>query len=254
MYFFGGSTLSGQTNELWLLSPGTTELLPRVRDNGIVNALSGAAGAAAPGEIVSLFGENLGPADGVALGYDSQTNRLPTSAAGVSVTWNGISAPLYFVRRDQLNVQVPYELSGATEARVSVTFNGRTSPDKSVSITAVRPGLHPSVWNQDGIINSAVNPADSGSIVTLFATGQGVTVPASDTGAPAQNAYPEPAAPVRLEIGGATAQVLFRGQAPFTTGVMQINARIPLGVVGVQPVNVIIGNEASQSGVTMHVR
>ncbi len=253
-YFFGGATSTGQTNELWALSSGGTSTLPRISDGGVVNVFSGSTGPVAPGEIVSVFGDNLGPAEGVALGYDLQTNRLPTSAAGVSVTWNGINAPLYFVRRDQVNVQVPYELSGAVEARLSVRFNGQKSLEKSVALTAVQPGIYPAVWNQDGTINSAANPADVGSIVTLFGTGQGVTAPVSVTGAPAQSPYPEPVASVQLQIGSIPAQVLFRGQAPLTTGVMQINARVPASPPGSQAIVLTIGSAASQPGVKIYIR
>ena len=256
IYFFGGSTSSGSSNELWKLASGiiSEQPTPRISDNGIINVFSGATGAVAPGEIVSIFGENLGPEEGVVLGYDPQTNRLPKVASNVSVTWNGIAAPLYFVRQDQVNVQIPYELQNSTEARLVVTRNGRNSQEKRVEIVATRPGLYPAVWNQDGSINSPDNPAAAGSIVILFGTGQGVTAPGSATGAPAVNTFPEPMAPVRLEIGAIPAQILFRGQAPDTAGVIQINARIPADLGGAQPVKLTVGDASSQSDVVVWIR
>lgn len=256
VYFFGGATSSGTSNELWELASGviSDQPTPKISENGIINVFSGATGAVAPGEIVSIFGDDLGPAEGIVLGYDPQTNRLPKVASNVSVTWNGIASPLYFVRQDQLNVQVPYELEGSSEARLVVNRGGRGSEEKRVEIVSTRPGLYPMVWNQDGSVNSPANPATPGSVVILFGTGQGVTAPASETGAPAVGFYPEPLAPVRLEVGTTPAEILFRGQAPDTTGVIQLNARVPAGFSGSYPVKLMIGENTSQPGVMIWLR
>jgi uncharacterized protein (TIGR03437 family) len=80
----------------------------------------------------------------------------------------------------------------------------------------------------------------------MFGTGQGITSPASLTGFPTGGPYPDPAAPVRLEIGGREAVLLFKGQAPQTSGVFQLNAAIPGGVRGEVPVKVFVGGTASQ--------
>jgi len=225
--FFGGIASSGLTNELWMLGPSFVLGRPEVSAGGVVNAFSGEGGAVAPGEAVSIYGRDLGPINGIALGFDPITGLLPTSGPGVSVTWNGIPAPLYFVLADQLNVQVPYELDGATEARLVVTVNGQASDPVTVPVSPTRPGLAAQVWNQDASLNSPGNPAPVGSIIVLYATGQGVTRPPSRTGAfPAGGVYPESAAATSLTIGGIAAEILFQGQAPATTGLMQINARV----------------------------
>jgi hypothetical protein len=39
---------------------------------------------------------------------------LPKSLAGVSVTMNSVTAPLYFVSPTQINAQVPYEILPGT--------------------------------------------------------------------------------------------------------------------------------------------
>lgn len=165
MFFFGGRTGSGLTNELWMLaSPGGNP--PRIAA-GDVNAFSGQREAVAPGEIVSIFGTGLGPAEGVAAAFDNN-GLLPVSLSGVTVTWNGIPAPLYFVRADQLNVQAPYELSGAHDAELAVRFGGATTTVERIPVTPTRPGLLPGVWNQDGSRNAPENPAAPGSIVVLL--------------------------------------------------------------------------------------
>ena len=255
IFFFGGLTASGPTHELWMLGPGFLTARPEVASGGVVNAFSGAADVVAPGEIVSIFGSGLGPMEGVSVGFDSLRGELPTSGPGVNATWNGIPAPLYFVRSDQLNVQVPYELASAATARLVVTVNGQSSDIVTKPVVPTRPGLFPRIWNQDESVNAAEKPAAVGSVVVIYATGQGVTVPASRTGAAAVDVYPEPQAPLSVTIGGRQTEVLFKGQAPGTAGVMQINARVPEGVSsGAAEVVVTIGDRASQAGVSVFIR
>ncbi len=93
--------------------------------------------------------------------------------------------------------------------------------------------------NQDGSLNSASNPATRGSIITLYATGQG-------TGSGA----------ISLTIGNFAAQLLYAAAAPGFPGLMQINAQVPGGFLGpgIQPVVLSVGNAVSQSGVTIAVQ
>jgi uncharacterized protein (TIGR03437 family) len=256
LFFFGGLAPSGATNELWMLGPGFLPDTPRIAANGVINAFSGAAGAVSPGELVSIFGQGLGPIEGISFQFDPLTGRLPTSGPGVSVSWNGIPAAFYFARTDQLNVQAPYELVGASEAGLVVTVNGQASDSFAIPVAETHPGLFPRIWNEDGTINSPETPAAAGSIIVLYATGQGVTAPASLTGAFPVDVYPEPQAPSSLRIGGLDAELLFRGQAPGTSGVMQLNARLPAGLQpGVAiPVVLMVGSAESQEGVAVAVR
>ncbi len=249
-FFFGGTTSSGLTNELWMLGPAGISL------NGFANAFSGETGAVAPGEIVSVFGSGLGPAEGLSLGFDPATQQLPVSKSGVTATWNGIAAPLYFLRADQLNMQVPYELENSREANLVITVNGQSNAALTIPVSATRPGLLPKIWNQDGSLNLVENPESTGRIIVLYATGQGATIPASRTGAAASNPFPKPAAPVSVLIGGFSAEILFRGQAPGTAGVMQINTRIPEQVASgaAVPIVLTIGTAESQPRVTLAVR
>ena len=252
--FFGGRTSSGvATNELLALSAPAT---PRVAAGSIGSAFSGDRSSAAPGEIVSVFGTGLGPAAGVAARFDAATRKLPTSLAGVSVTVNGIPAPLLFASAGQINFQVPYELAGQASSELVVTFNGAASAPERMRLSATHPGLYPGVFNQNGTPNSPANPAAAGSVIVLFATGQGVTRPASQTGRAAEGAYPEPEAQVTLRVDGRPADLLFSGQAPDTAGVMQINARLPSSLTAGTALSVIltIGSASSQDGVTLAVR
>ena len=248
-FFFGGTKDSGErTNELWMMGAAPAASAgPRFTAQGVSSVFSPEGAPVAPGQLVSIFGSGFGSSEGLSFVLDPVTGLLPSSGAGVSVTWNGIAAPLLFAQADQLNVQVPYELSGAAEARLVVTVNGQASTTVTLPVAPTRPVLFPGAWNQDGTLNSATNPAKAGDVIVLYATGQGITVPASQTGSKPKNGFPEPAAATSLTIGGETAEILFRGQAPDTVGLMQINVRVPRGAgTGQRPVVLKIGDRQSQ--------
>jgi len=81
---------------------------PSVPAGGVINAASGASVTApvAPGSLVSIFGSNL--ASGLA---QADSIPLSTSLNSVSVTFNGIPAPLLFVSGGQINAQLPERFS-----------------------------------------------------------------------------------------------------------------------------------------------
>ncbi len=252
-FFFGGRTSSGElTNELWTLGAPAVGG-PQVTSVGVASVFSAAPVPVSPGQLVSIFGSGLGPAEGVAMSVEG--GALPTTGQGIAVTWNGVAAPLLFLRSDQLNVQVPYELSGATEATLIVAVNGQAGSPVTVPLAATRPALFPGAWNQDGSVNSPSSPARAGEVMVFYATGQGATSPPSRTGSTPRDGFPEPAAATTFTIGGQPAEVLFRGQAPGTVGVMQLNVRIPAGLAGgMRLVLLQIGEGQSQAGVVVAIR
>ena len=238
-FFFGGSTSAGNSNELWMLGPGFLPVQQVV----------------APGELLELYGSDLGPLNGISFTFDPVTGKLPTSGPGVDVTVNGVPAPLYYAQAEQVNLQVPYEIAGAGEAVVQVTVNGQAREPRRFPVVAANPRLYPVVLNQDGALNSAENPAAPGSIIVLFATGQGVTQPPSPSGAkPIGGIYPEPVVETSLTIGGQESHLLFRGQAPGTAGVMQINAVVPSCVPSPAAIVLKLGASESQPNVNVYVR
>lgn len=229
-FFFGGTTASSLSNDLWMLGPAfAAPPRPELSRTGVVNASSGSAdGAVAPGELIALHGSGLGPIEGVALGLDPLTGTLPVSGPGVSVSINGIPAPLMFVSANQINAQVPYEIEGSAEAVIRATVNGAVSDAVTVRIEGAKPGLFNQAFRPDGSTVNAENPALRGEVIVLLATGQGVTVPPSRTGAiPDDGVNAVPAAPVTLTVGGSQTELLYRGQAPGMVGVLQLNARVP---------------------------
>jgi len=112
------------------------------------------------------------------------------------------------------------------------------------------------VANQDGTFNSAINPAEKGTILTLYATGEGQTDPAGVDGQLALSVYPKPILPVGVKIGGVDAPVLYYGAAPqMVAGVMQVNAKVPDDAAsGNQAIVLTVGSCSSPLGVTVAVK
>jgi uncharacterized protein (TIGR03437 family) len=220
---------------------------PNPNINRVADAFSFETVAVAPGKLISIFGTNLGPAQGVTTSYDIVDNRLPTSAQGTSVTINGRGSPVLYARADQINAQVPYEMTGS-EATIVVAYNGVTGSSVRVPADATQPGLFPQGFHASFAPVTAQNPAQAGETVIFFATGQGLTQPRVDSGAPAPAAIIRPNAAVDVTMGGQLARVDFAGLTPGTSGVMQVHAVVPAGLAGTQvPVVLRVGTNRSQT-------
>jgi len=192
----------------------------------------------APGELVTLFGTNLGPAAGIGAEPDT-SGRLGTNLAGVRVLFDGVPAPVLYAQAYQVNAIVPFAVTPGVTVRVQVEYNGTQSTATAVDVTKASPAIftldHPSprggkaaALNQDGTINSPANPASVGSIVTIYATGAGSMLPAVPDGQIVTTANAKPALPVTVNFYGTSAEVLYAGSAPgIVAGVLQINVRVP---------------------------
>jgi uncharacterized protein (TIGR03437 family) len=246
-----------------------TNPLPIV--SAVLNAASFGGGPIAPGEIVSIFGTQIGPTTPATLTLTS-AGKVSTSIGGVTVSFSGYLAPLIYVGATQINAVVPYELSGNKSPFVEVTFAGQKSNEPSLQLTTSAPGIFTAngsgsgpgaILNADGSVNSAANPATAGTPIVIYMTGEGLTTPAGVTGGVTTvntsgtgPLTPAPQLAVSVMIGSQPAQVLFAGEAPgMVTGVMQVNATVPSTArTGANSVTVQVGKNISPSGVTVYVR
>jgi trimeric autotransporter adhesin len=220
-------------------------------------------GAVSPGEIVTIFGAGIGPATpttGTSFA-PTASGTVPTTLANVTVTFNNVAAPLIFVAPGQINAIVPYEVAGQTNVPVVVTNNGTTSATFTVPVTAVTPSIFSlaengsgqgAILNSDASINGISNPAAPGTIISIYATGEGQLVPAGTTGCitGGKLPLPKPVATVAVTIGGEPASsIAYAGEAPDSVcGLIQINATLPSDLTaGPQPVVLTFGT-ASNTG------
>ena len=200
----------------------------------------------APGEFVSLTGYGIGPANGVSYQPGPQ-GQVPLTLGGVTVSFNGIPAPLLYVQSRQVNAQIPFEVSGPT-ASVTLTYNGATfgpvSTQTSIGMPGIfrlRPGFstQAAAFNQDGSLNGPSNPAAPGSVVSFYGTGFGPLSPPCATGA-FESARPN--APSVQQRGGINPggpggpAIEYAGGAPaLLCGIVQLNLQVPANAAASTP-------------------
>lgn len=232
---------------------------------GVVNAASEQSGAIAPGEILALFGSNMGPSALVSAAPNTD-GRFERILAGTRVLFDGVPAAMIYTSAGQVSVIAPYYLYWKDNTSVQVEYNGIQSAPVTEQIQQSQPALFTlnasgkgagAILNQDYSLNSAVNPASRGSVVLLYATGEGQTDPAGTDGLVANATLPQPRLPVTVTIGGVSASVLYAGAAPtLVAGVMQINVMVPTNApTGTAvPVQIAAGGVKGPSGVTVALK
>ena len=188
--------------------------------SAIVNGASFLQGPISPGEIVTIFGANMGPTEQA--GPDLEGESISETAGGTTVLFDGLPAPLLFTSAYQINAVVPFGVAGPT-SQVQVLYQGnpvatatKTTQPASPAVFALdgSGGGPGAILNQDGSVNSGSNPAPRGSVVVLFTTGGGVTNPPSQDGLLTAFPYPAPVLPVSVTIEGVPAKVIYAGAAP----------------------------------------
>jgi uncharacterized protein (TIGR03437 family) len=242
-------------NRVRKLMPQSVALPPAaVIDAAVVNTASLQPGPVAPGEMATIVAAGIGPEIGVGSHVDA-TGTVETSLGDIQVFFDGAPAPLFYVQSGQINLQVPYAVSGSTQ--MEVFYKGASRIRMVLPVAESAPGIFAAaIANQDGTLNSPANPAPRESIITLYATGEGATSPDGVTGRVAPPPYAQPLRPVDLKIGGNSCELLYAGSAPGLVGQMQIDARVPGGFVptGILPVVLTVGSNSSQAGVTVAVK
>ena len=229
----------------------------------VVNSGSFLPGAVSPGELITIFGANLGPSaeEQGTVSSDVVANTLQNT----QILIGGVAAPILYASSTQINTVVPFAASG-TSTQVQVMYQGQPIASATLSVQAASPALFSmnssgggqgAILNQDGSVNTHTNPAAPGSVVSLFATGAGATTPASADGTLTSAPYPTPNLPVSVTIDGLPAQITYVGAAPgLVAGVLQINVVVPAGAYPAtyDQIIVTVGDYTSPSAVTLTVK
>jgi uncharacterized protein (TIGR03437 family) len=247
--------------------PVTVPVSLTVRPSGprllsVRNGASFIEGPIAPGEIVTVFGTGLGPQTIASLRI-GPSGMVETALENVKLYFEDEPAPLLHALNTQVTAVAPYWLHGRTSVRVTVEYNAVRSATTEVRVQDSAPGLFTvpgssqgAILNENGSYNGPSNGARPGSIVSLWGTGEGPTLPIGIAGSiiPADNP-PQPFLPVKVTIGGKEAEILYKGAAPgAVAGLFQVNVRIPEGTPeGPVPVVLTSGEASSQPNVTVYV-
>ncbi|MBI3665205.1 MAG: hypothetical protein HY236_03105 [Acidobacteria bacterium] len=261
------------------LAQPVTAQAPEVFENGVVNGASftpfGEPGhPVAPGSIISIFGTNFAYSF-----LEAMTVPLSTSLGGVSVTFDGIPAPLFFVLQDdpygQIIAQLPSELVGPV-ATIEVSTDYGVSLPLDIQVNSFSPGIFtdppggvgegvvvftyepgvfaalPSIWYPHD------RPARPGDFLTIYANGLGPV----DHPVPNGEATPSPPPLVRtvehlvVTLGGVACPILFSGLAPGFVALNQINIQVPKGAPkgAAVPIQIAVGGVTSSDQVTIAVQ
>jgi uncharacterized protein (TIGR03437 family) len=196
----------------------------------------------APGMLMAVFGNHLANSTLLAT-----TVPLPTTLDNVSVTVNGVPAPIWFISSGQLNVQVPYETATGT-AILGVNNNGLVAT-ATFTVKPTAPGIFAGATGAIVPVSSA-RPGDP---MFLYITGDGDTTPALSTGASpaygtAIDRLPAPLQGVSVSVANLAVTPFFVGIPPGEVGATQINFYVPANApLGLQPVSVTIGGVTSKA-------
>jgi uncharacterized protein (TIGR03437 family) len=233
----------------------------QVTPAGVLNAASSLQGAVAPGEFVNIIAALAGA--GTAIAQVNPDGRLATTLNGVQALFDGVPAALLYLQPNRLGAIVPYSVAGKQSVSLQVTFHETTTNAVVLPVAETAPAIFTSAGqalalNQDGSINSPANPAQRGSVISLFGTGAGQTDPPGTDGLPARDPLPKPLLPLSAQIGGVDAPVLYAGAAPgLAAGMLQVNVRIPDSILTQDKslsVQLTIGGKSSQPEVTVSVQ
>ncbi len=214
---------------------------PSIPSNGLTDAASFQQ-KYSPGMILAVFGSTLAPSGTT----DSAASLpLPVTMAGVSATVNGVEAPLYYVSPTQLNIQVPWQTTVGSPAKLWVNNNGQLA-SQTFNVSATSPGIFTD-QNKTIVPNGS---AAHGQITTLYMAGTGAVTPPIATGAAPSTSTPLSDLPApantTITVGGVEASTRFIGIPYYLVGVTQINFEIPTGIpTGLQPIVVSVNGTQS---------
>ncbi|MGA3040635.1 MAG: hypothetical protein ABSF54_07595, partial [Bryobacteraceae bacterium] len=267
----GPQEFTATVNGMAMPFDGTARAIPSIPPGSIVDGASFTANrAVAPGSWISVFGTNLSDVSEGAYANCPQcsavTQPFPLGLGGdqssaVAFTFDtpGLSLPgrFYFISSGQLNVLVPWELTGQTAASVKSIVNYTYSNLYSLPIAEYAPGFfqnpigsnNAAAEDQNYVVVTADNPVARGSIVQLFLNGLGpvnctagppsctsANQPADGVGAPGSPLATTTTTPT-ITIGGQPAtNIQYNGLAPYAVGLYQINVFVPTSITATGPV------------------
>jgi uncharacterized protein (TIGR03437 family) len=219
----------------------------------------------APGEIVTIFGTNLGPGSLVTAQLDTN-GSIATTLAGTRVLFDGVPAPIIYTSATQVSVVVPFAVAGKAATTVRTEYNGLPGPSLPISVVDSAPALltanasgtgQIAALNQDYSLNSPSRPSEPNTVVQLYATGGGPWTESIPDGQIIGSHLVAPKAPVFVRVGKLPAQILYVGTAPsLVNGALQINILLPKELIGgpAVPIQISVGNYSSPPGTTLAVK
>jgi uncharacterized protein (TIGR03437 family) len=226
---------------IWLASPCAAH--PTFDSNSVVNAASFMpvelpGGNIARGSIFTIFGDQMGPPEGVGVSVFPLQRELARVSVKVTQGNRSVDAIPLFANNNQVNAIMPSD-APLGEVAISITFPGtggtsffpalvRVVPASFGIFTINSTGSGPAVIQNfiseaNTPLNSTRESARPGQFVTVWGTGLGA-IKTPDTEAPPVGNL----AAVQVLVGGRPApQILYNGRSPCCGGVDQITFQVP---------------------------
>jgi len=224
----------------------------------VVNAADGTK-PVAPGGLISVYGQQMSPVN-----IATQEIPLPTALGESCLTVNGIAVPMLFVSSQQINGQLPANVTGG--ATMTLRTPGGISDNFYFSISSTAPSIFRSGtagpetglatifrWDNGQLI-TPTNPIHPGDIIIIYATGMGRTSPFVDSGMAAPlDPLPNTVIAADVSLGGVPLNVLYSGLVPGEVGVYQVNALVPSGVPEGLDIPLMVAQAGSSTTLSVRV-
>jgi uncharacterized protein (TIGR03437 family) len=217
---------------------------PAIHAGGVVNAAT-LSSDLAQGALVSVFGRNLAVSERAA-----PACPLPKELGKTTVTLDGKPLPLLYASAGQLNLQLPYQVSGERTLRIA---NPNGAAEVRISIAAAAPGILsvnglPAVLHTDGQFVSPAHPATPGAYITIYLVGLGALDGPLEAGDPAPEETLLRAIDAEgVRFGSVTVAPSFAGLTPRFAGLYQVNVQVPRISPGQHPLQVVTRTAASNT-------
>ena len=238
------------------ITPGDAEEPPEADPEVVVSSANFEVGPISPNEIITIFGDGLGP--------DAKSS-IGTLVENTQVLFDGTPGPVLFTQSGQVNTIVPSNVAGQNDVTMRVTYQGKVSAPYTLAVADASPALYSldgsgsgpgAILNSDLSVNSRTNRAAQGSWIVLYGTGGGLVEDAPEDGSILTESIPLDM-PVEVTINGVSAQVLWAGYpAGSVLGVLQVNVLLPSDpriVFGEWPVVLKVGDNESTDAVTVAI-
>jgi uncharacterized protein (TIGR03437 family) len=150
-----------------------------------------------PGSIANVRGMGILPGVTGVVPAPITNGQYPTTFSGVTITFNGTPAPIYYVEdtngNDSVAVQIPLEVQPGPAVALTVTVANEKPVTVMIPVKTLAPGIFDSVYGgkiyavavrPDNTQVSPTNPAQRGENIQLYVTGLGQATPPITTGTP----------------------------------------------------------------------
>jgi uncharacterized protein (TIGR03437 family) len=165
--FTSGTNYPFPLNAKYYTVPVTLQLKPAPGSShtalsAVLDAASYLTGKVSPGEILTIFGNQIGPASPVTAQPDLY-GKFPSTLGGAAVSFDGLPAPMIYASSSQLIAVAPFGIVGKNTSQISVHYGNNTSDSYTAPVAATAPAIFTADASGSGLA-AALNVAPDGTV------------------------------------------------------------------------------------------